>query len=391
MKKVLLIAPISTTTWGSANAGGVDSVAQSIVQTIQDRPQSKYIYRIAAIDPHSNHGYRSKPVQLSTCLDFVYIPANEYFGKIRIPGLISQSFRVLQEISRFQPDVVHSHGLNWLIGVSKTRIRIASLHAYKKIGRNSVSLLNDILYESFIPPVSNRFVDFYTCVGEGLEAALSRDVQKPVRIIDNPIDQDFFKGNRIEAEEFDHFSLVTCAIITRRKRIELGIQLVKDLNDRGHPTKLTVIGKIADQQYYNELLRHIESLEISHLIHFSGHLPRPAIIEQYQKADLGVFTSSDETFGLAPLEMLAAGLPVYTTRVGIIESRQDEFHMHGVRYWSDDVGERVDTVLKLINRKFNEGCRNWMKKQFSPESILNRYEALYDELLSKEFKDKMLP
>jgi len=61
---------------------------------------------------------------------------------------------------------------------------------------------------------------------------------------------------------------------------------------------------------YEKLFRLVDGLGLSKDVRFVGHLPEADLAALYNMADLFVFPSLYEGFGLPPLEAMACGLPV---------------------------------------------------------------------------------
>ncbi|WOQ92850.1 VpsD family glycosyltransferase [Vibrio cholerae] len=239
MKKVLLIMPISTLNWGEKNAGGVDSVCQMLVRELA-KSSGNYFYRVLAFDPFCQVKYTGEVINLSENVQVIRCPSNEK-RIIRLPGIISTNLRVLEQVKLFNPDIVHSHINSWLIGVNNKLRRIATLHSYKGIGRKSVSKMNDLFHVRIVPWLSNLYIDEYTCVGNILKDSLVRDTNKPISLIENPISSDYFYCSR-NIKDNKKLKLVTCALITKRKRIDKAIDVVALLNSSGIDSQLSVIG-----------------------------------------------------------------------------------------------------------------------------------------------------
>lgn len=374
--KVLLIMPISTLDFGTKNAGGVDSVCQEILKQIIKQSSENFEYRVLAFDPFSEASYSGNPQQLAKNVTVVTAPNNEKFFNIRLPGLISQMIRIQQEINDYNPDVVHSHASPWLIGINKGRHRITTLHAYKWIGRKKVSLLNDFLYVNVLPRISNFFTDEYTCVGNIINRDLQKHTTKPIHTIDNPVNEIFFKKHRKTLSTSIDF--VTCSVITPGKRIERAVSLVTDLVSRNIDAKLSIIGPANNKFYYEKLVNQIKENNLEHRITFLGRKNAMEIANIYNSTDFGVFLSEEETFGLAPLEMLASGLPIIATSVGILAEEINFFSENGVLYFNDN--SSIESVIDFIN--FNKDFHNkrsssYLENRFTPSSIVAMYEKLY--------------
>ncbi|MGL4828693.1 MAG: VpsD family glycosyltransferase [Vibrio sp.] len=382
MKKVLLIMPLSTLNWGEKNLGGVDSVCQMLVRQLatQERP---YRYRVLAFDPLNQHDYSGEVVYLSESIEVVVCPLREKRFGLPLPSLISGWLRIQEQLRVFQPDLVHAHLNSWMLGIGSKAQRVLTLHSYRKIGRKPVSTLNDFLYEQVIPWVSDFSVDTYTCVGEELHQALRTWTEKSIHVIGNPVDPEYFLTNT-DGQRFTKTSmnLVTCALITRRKRIERAILLVGELKQRGHAATLRIIGPNMDSAYYAQLQQLVEESELEQQVSFLGQLNQREIVQQYQQADVGVFTSAQETFGLAPLEMLAAGLPLISTPVGILGERQQEFAKLGVVFMQEGDEAMIAEHIDEIKMSDTQAAQAYLRDQFAVENVIEHYQSLYREVLS---------
>lgn len=384
MKKVLLIMPISTLNWGEKNAGGVDSVCQMLVRELASRTQpSKYRYRVLAFDPKSQEQYTGRPIILSEQVEVIFAPANESRIGLPLPGIVTGWLRVREQISNYKPDIVHAHMNSWMIWPGGRAKNILTLHSYRKIARKPVSFSNDLLYEKIIPSLSEYFVDIFTCVGSELVEALKKDTNKPIHIVSNPIDIAFnsqLKNEMVKTQD-NKIKLVTCALISRRKRVDLILALLKEIRKSGRDVTLNIIGPNVDPVYYSELEMLIKEWELSDHVLFLGRLNQKEIIQQYQDADIGVFLSDQETFGLAPLEMLAAGLPLIATAVGILGERKDTFSKLGVTYYSNEQIENIACSIDSILYRDMRKAQDYIRSHFSAQGVLEQYESLYDEVI----------
>lgn len=380
-KKILLILPLSTTKWGTENAGGVDSVAQLLIQGLVENNSSAYEYKILAFDPYSRKALLNKQVRLSEGVEVIFIPTQKFFyNKIKIPGLVWQVFRVLCEVRRFKPDLVHAHSPKWLLFISKKYRRLATLHGYKKIGRKKISVFNDLIFEKLIPLINDGFVDSYTCVGEVIYSSLARDTKKQIDIIGNPVSESYF--NVVPCRSGNVLTMVTCAILTPKKRIERSILLTSKLKESGVDVSLKIIGPANDKKYFKYLDALVLDLGLTGIVSFLGHLTQDEIMLVYSQADMGIYLSEEETFGLAPLEMLAAGLPLFTTTVGVLGERKKEMLDVGVVYSNSSVDD-VEAIRNLMLIDTSRS-KNFVVQNFSTFNVNKSYELKYRELLGDD-------
>lgn len=88
------------------------------------------------------------------------------------------------------------------------------------------------------------------------------------------------------------------------------LKAVHQLRGRGYLLEVDFIGP-AQTRALHELQATIESLDSSQKwARYLGEVPYKEVFSYYQKADLGVFASSCEAFGITLLEMMASRLPI---------------------------------------------------------------------------------
>jgi alpha-1,6-mannosyltransferase len=98
--------------------------------------------------------------------------------------------------------------------------------------------------------------------------------------------------------------------------------------------------------------------------------------------DLFVAPSSNETFGLAPLEALASGTPVLSADRGGI-SEQVETSGAGARFTSTESRSLAEEAIALLQSDLTAlgvKGRAYAEKDHSWESVFDRIFALYDEV-----------
>ena len=119
---------------------------------------------------------------------------------------------------------------------------------------------------------------------------------------------------------------------------------------------------------------------------FAGAVTR--VEDWLRAADVFVFPTENEAFGLALVEAMACGLPAVTTEAGGIGDYAD----HGSNAWIIEAGNRValiagierlldDTVLAA---RLGRSARETVQARFGADAIAIQYENLLDRLVAAQ-------
>lgn len=130
----------------------------------------------------------------------------------------------------------------------------------------------------------------------------------PSQIVIRPMPTDV-----AERESHGGAGVVSVGRLTKQKRIDLVIDAVAMLKDRGQLLQLTIIG---DGPERTVLERRAAERGIAGNTRFVGTVPPDKIAEAIGDADLFAFPAVDEGLGLAAAEALMLGVPVVACRSG---------------------------------------------------------------------------
>jgi glycosyltransferase involved in cell wall biosynthesis len=137
-------------------------------------------------------------------------------------------------------------------------------------------------------------------------------------------------------------------------------------------------------RYTHSLMQLATDLGVRDHIVFTNHLKEEELVSLYQNADVYVYTSPHEDFGLGPIEAMACGTPpVVWDYAGPAENVS-----HGVTglkaqpYSVDDLAEKVLLLLtdKGLRSRIGENGRNFVLKNFSWERHVDILDSVLNEI-----------
>ena len=118
-------------------------------------------------------------------------------------------------------------------------------------------------------------------------------------------------------------------------------------------------------------------------VSFRGHCPREELAEAYAAADCFVLASRSETFGVAYIEAMAAGLPVIATRCGGPEDFVTEENGMLIPVDDEDALTGAMEHMMLHRREYDSASiAADIRRKFAPETIAARLTELYEGVLS---------
>jgi N-acetyl-alpha-D-glucosaminyl L-malate synthase BshA len=230
--------------------------------------------------------------------------------------------------------------------------------------------------------------DAITAVSYNLRAETNKifKVTKEINVIQNFVDVRRFNKKPIDAfrrviAPNNEKILIHASNFRRIKRVEDVVRIFAKVHEQV-PSKLLFVGDGPERPAAESLSR---DMGICDDIRFVGK--QEQIEEILAISDLFLLTSDYESFGLAALEAMAAGVPVISTNAGGLP----EINVDGKTGYLSNVGDIEDMSRKAISLLSDEEKLAQFKINatqhaitFDIQNIVPKYEALYDQFLSVE-------
>ena len=377
----MLLMPLSG--WDcSRSTGGVDSVCQMLLQGIIKKDKFNQ-YHVIGFNPQNDvpDGFQTCNIASNIRLHW-YNTNSRVSGLSLVPNIFYRNWIIKNEVGSFKPHVIHSHIQSWYLLKYDVPVRVLTFHSYKNICRRNIGILNHILYVWFASPVSINHSTVLTTVSRDIKALLISETGKKVVYIPNPITDAFFNVHRAYKQDV---SLVLPSSVIPRKRLLDALNgldiLIRDIPQ----IKLNILGPYYHDDYYQKLVRFVNKKKMQKNVFFRGQQTTLQLCEYYSQATAGIFLSEEETFGLAPLEMMAAGLPVVATRVdGAPEAIKDG--VNGFLLDPGDIEGLARKTIFLIQSPLPLSSmviqNRQMVEEFDIQRMVHQQETLYEDLVS---------
>lgn len=270
-------------------------------------------------------------------------------------NMIAKVGEIIAEKGSF--DVIHAH--DWLVAYSAKTLKTAyniplvcTIHA-TEAGRNSgirdeqQRYINDtewmLTYESSEVIVNSNYMR------SELQRLFGLPYEK-INVIPNGVNLNMYDGIEKDYDFRRRYAMDNEKIILFMGRLvyEKGIQTLisampKILNHY-HDAKLLIAGKGG---MIDELRNQVNYLGLGNKVYFTGYLGSKDVQKMYKCADVSVFPSTYEPFGIVALEAMLSGTPVVVSDVGGLNEIVDH-GVNGMKSYAGNANSLADSILTLL-------------------------------------------
>ena len=270
-------------------------------------------------------------------------------------------------------DIIHAH--DWVVAYAARALKysfkmplISTIHA-TEYGRNN-GIHNDM--QKYISSVE-WWLTYESwkviCNSEYMKNEIKHVFQLPedkLMVINNGVQPDKFDGIKRDYDFRRNFAGDNEKVVFFVGRLvqEKGVQILLDaapkIMSNYNDVKFVISGK--GPQF--DFLKHkAESMGISHKFYFTGYLSEESLEKIYKCADIAVFPSLYEPFGIVALEAMAANIPVVVTDTcGLGEIV--EHGVDGMKAYTGNSNSLADCILTILfNHELAEKMKDNAKKK----------------------------
>lgn len=315
-------------------------------------------------------------------------------------NMLSKATEIINKEGGF--DVIHAH--DWLVTYAAKSLKnaydipiVATIHA-TEAGRNSgihdetQRYINDtewlLTYEATEVIVNSNYMK------NEIQRLFGLPFDK-INVISNGINLSNFTGIERDYDFRRQYAMDNEKIILYVGRLvyEKGVQhliaampkILSNYND----AKLIIAGRGG---MMDELRAEASNLGLNDKIYFTGYLNSKQVQKMYKCADVAVFPSTYEPFGIVALEAMLAGVPTVVSDVGGL----DEIVTHGVdgmKSYAGNANSIADSVTALLYdhqlaTNVSKKAKQKVKDQFNWEKIAQDTHFTYEKAICQTMAER---
>ena len=315
-------------------------------------------------------------------------------------NMIAKATEIIQKQGKF--DVIHAH--DWLVGNAAKVLKnsfdipvVATMHA-TEAGRNSgihddtQRYINDtewlLTYEATEVIVNSNYMKGHV---QGL-FGLPFD---KINVVPNGVNLNNFNGIERDYDFRRQYAMDNEKIILYMGRLvfEKGVQhlisAMPKILEYYNDAKLVIAGKGG---MTDDLKAQVNAMGLSEKVYFTGYLNAKQVQKMYKCADVAVFPSTYEPFGIVALEAMLAGVPTVVSDIGGLNEIVDH-RENGMKSYAGNSNSIADSVLSLLYDKqlaanVAKKAKVKVKEEFNWNKIAQDTHYIYEKAICKTVAEK---
>lgn len=315
-------------------------------------------------------------------------------------NMVAKANEIMAKEGNF--DVIHAH--DWLVAYAAKTLKnsydipiVATIHATES-GRNSgihdetQRYINDtewmLTYEATEVIVNSNYMK------RELQYQFGLPFEK-INVVPNGINVNMFSGVERDYDFRRQYALDNEKIILFMGRLvyEKGVQHLVSAMPKilagYHDAKLVIAGKGG---MTDELKAQVNAMGISNKVYFTGYMDAKQVCKMYKCADVSVFPSTYEPFGIVALEAMLSGTPVVVSDIGGL----NEIVSHGengMKSYAGNPNSIADSILALLynpqlSANVVKNAKNMVKNEYNWAKIAQDTHFTYQKAICQTMAER---
>ena len=315
-------------------------------------------------------------------------------------NLLAKANELIDKEGKF--DVIHAH--DWLVAYAAKSIKnsydipiVATIHA-TEAGRNSgihdetQRYINDtewmLTYEANEVIVNSNY----------MKCELQRNFGLPfekINVIPNGVNLTMYSGIEKDYDFRRNYAADNEKIILYAGRLvyEKGVQYLigamPKILQNYQDAKLVIAGKGG---MYDELKAEVDYLGLGNKVYFTGYMDHKSLCKLYRCADIAVFPSTYEPFGIVALEAMLAGNPIVVSDIGGLNEIV-EHGVNGMKSYAGNSNSIADSILTLLydhklGIEISKNAKNKVKELYNWTKIAQDTHFSYQKAICETMAER---
>ncbi len=330
-----------------------------------------------------------------------------YVRRLKLPRLVTLQFHevpaLTSVIRSIDPDVVHGEGQDMHSlaalragfptvitphGVFFIESRLLKRHRWDIVGLLKMEIINSMERKVF------RNASDMIIISKYLTNVYGKMLTARAHFIENPIDPLFFKIKRAP----EPGRLLFVGTVVPRKRVHdlvaalafvLGSpeSAAADKSTWRESLQLRIAGPLTDPESVELIRQAVESAGLQQRVNFLGPVTQAQLLNEYERAQLLLLASREETAPQVIAQAMACGLPTVASAVGGIPFMVKQGDT-GLLFPYADTKACAEAILLLLKddalRQTMEICTARLgQERFHTDSVAQQSASVYREVLAR--------
>ena len=315
-------------------------------------------------------------------------------------NMVERASQIIAEQGKF--DVIHAH--DWLVANAAKTLKhsfdipiVATIHA-TEAGRNSgirepnQKYINDT--EWMLTYEANEVIVNSNYMKSEVQRLFGLPFEK-INVVPNGVNLNKFTGMDRDYSFRRKYAMDNEKIILFMGRLvyEKGVQhlisAMPKILENYHDAKLVIAGKGG---MLDELKAQVEAMGLGQKVYFTGYLNAKQVSKMYKCADISVFPSTYEPFGIVALEAMLAGVPTVVSDVGGLNEIV-EHGVDGMKSYAGNPNSLADSILELLFNpqlceSISKKAKTKVKNEYSWTKIAQDTHFIYQKAICQTMAER---
>ena len=315
-------------------------------------------------------------------------------------NMIAKASEIIAKQGKF--DIIHAH--DWLVAYAAKALKdaydipiCATIHATES-GRNSgihdetQRYINDtewmLTYEATEVIVNSNFMKCEMQRLFGLPFEKINVIPNGINMaVYNGIEKDYDFRRRVAAD--NEKIIMYAGRLVYEKGVQHLLSAAPKILSGYNDAKFVIVGKGG---MLDELRAQADYLGISNKVYFTGQLSHKDLCKMYKAADVAVFPSTYEPFGVVAIEAMFAGIPTVVSDIGGLNEIV-EHGVDGMKSYAGNPNSIADSVLSVLYDhrladSISKNAKAKVKAMYNWNKIAQDTHFIYQKAICQTMADR---